>query len=120
MRKEVCSLNYDKKIADLERKIENQQKEIEIFRKAFAELGVMLREEKSLFYGEKTLEENIPLAEICDKKSDEGNDATDDCDKIICDRKKFFRLPTKTEIWAFYAGIWAVLTGFWLLDRLLG
>lgn len=35
-------MDYTKKIADLERKIENQQKEIEVMKRAFAELGVIL------------------------------------------------------------------------------
>lgn len=35
-------MDYDKKIADLQKRIEAQQKEIEVFRKAFEELGVNL------------------------------------------------------------------------------
>lgn len=35
-------MDYDKKIAGLQKRIEDQQKEIEVFRKAFEELGVNL------------------------------------------------------------------------------
>lgn len=35
-------MDYDKRIAGLEKKIKDQQKEIELFRRAFAELGVIL------------------------------------------------------------------------------
>ena len=35
-------MDYKEKIADLEKKIKGQQKEIEVFKKAFEELGINL------------------------------------------------------------------------------
>ena len=42
-------MDYSKKIADLERKIEDQQREIEVFKKAFEELGVNLEAVRKAF-----------------------------------------------------------------------
>lgn len=64
--------------------------------------------------------QTVPLAEMCNKDADERKNAADNCNKVAGDRKKFFRLPTKTEIWAFYAGIWFVLIVFWLFGRFAG
>lgn len=98
-------INYDKEIANLERKIENQQKEIELFRKAFAEMGVMLSEEKS-----------HPICGMAGAQSAEGKRAKEDCheDAEGCEKDCGLRKPNGIFIpagftLAYAAGCWTII-----------